>query len=112
MAKPAWLQHAQEISLSQRKQGMGEGKLAVKFQYLIRCFANYPRRLKKNQPELLVWITLQKLSGLAPPAFCQNLPAKFSSKPKLQGYFRSRLFVSFLLILETLFTTTGNDSES
>lgn len=31
--------------------------LAVKFQYLITCFAKYPRRFKKNQPELLMWIT-------------------------------------------------------
>lgn len=71
-----------------------------------------PPEAEKNQPELLVWITLQRLSRLTLQAFHQNLLAKFSSKPKLQGYFRYRLFVSFLLILEILFTTAGNGSES
>lgn len=93
MAKPAWPQHTQEISLSQTKQGMREAGCQMS---VFNKMCKIPQEAeKKNQPELLVAYLVETE---------QTSPAGFPSEPLSQVLLQTQTPELFQIQIDCLFS--------
>lgn len=84
---------------------MGESGCQISVFNKMLC--KIPQEAEKNQPvDYLVETEENSIAG-----FPSEPPGQVLLQTQTPGLFQIQLFVSFLLILETLFTTTGIDTE-